>query len=136
MQTFLSWSGCECLIPLPTLTIRFGGAFDGGSGTTYAVPFLPSRAIKNVSINERNDQRTDVRDSGADPQGKPFILVTVNYRLGILGYGTGKQMAEAGTANLGLRDQKLALQWVQENIGAFGGDPHKVRRRGHNENSQ
>jgi carboxylesterase type B len=39
----------------------------------------------------------------------------------------GRDFADAGAANLGLRDAELALQWVQENIGAFGGDHSKVR---------
>jgi para-nitrobenzyl esterase len=50
------------------------------------------------------------------------VLVGVNYRLGIAGFPV---LPDAPT-NLGIRDQILALQWVQENIGAFGGDPGNV----------
>jgi para-nitrobenzyl esterase len=50
------------------------------------------------------------------------VVVTLNYRLGALGY-----LALEGTpANLGLRDQIAALQWVRDNIEAFGGDPDNV----------
>ncbi|RDH10940.1 carboxylesterase family protein, partial [Tsukamurella pulmonis] len=50
------------------------------------------------------------------------VCVTINYRLGALGFlDTG----DAHT-NLGLRDQIMALQWVRENIAAFGGDPSRV----------
>ncbi|MDN6747226.1 MAG: carboxylesterase family protein [Brevibacterium sp.] len=52
-----------------------------------------------------------------------IIVVSVTYRLGILGFlGTGKPEH----SNLGLLDQISALRWVQRNIAAFGGDPHNV----------
>ena len=50
------------------------------------------------------------------------VVVTMNYRLGVEGFA---QLAGA-PANRGLLDQVAALQWVQENIRAFGGDPHRV----------
>ncbi|KAL2862829.1 Alpha/Beta hydrolase protein [Aspergillus lucknowensis] len=58
--------------------------------------------------------------------GKPFIGVTLNYRLSAWGYLGSKEVSASGNTNLGLRDQRLALQWIQENIAAFGGDPDKV----------
>ncbi|CAG7821889.1 unnamed protein product [Allacma fusca] len=52
------------------------------------------------------------------------VLVTINYRLGILGFlSTGD---EASPGNYGLKDQALALKWVHENIDKFGGDPNRV----------
>ena len=52
------------------------------------------------------------------------ILVTINYRLGVLGFLN----TEDGTvpANNGIKDMILALKWVQANIAQFGGDPEKV----------
>uniref|UniRef100_A0A673LSE9 Neuroligin-4, X-linked-like n=1 Tax=Sinocyclocheilus rhinocerous TaxID=307959 RepID=A0A673LSE9_9TELE len=52
------------------------------------------------------------------------IVVTVNYRLGVLGFlSTGDQAAKG---NYGLLDQIQALRWVKENIQAFNGDPERV----------
>lgn len=52
------------------------------------------------------------------------ILVTFNYRLGPLGFlSTGDHVIPG---NAGMKDQVLALRWVQTNIKYFGGDPNKV----------
>jgi len=56
----------------------------------------------------------------------PFVAVTFNYRLGALGFLNSIAAAEEGILNLGLHDQVLLLEWVQENIAAFGGDPTQV----------
>ncbi|KAG6956774.1 hypothetical protein JG688_00011278, partial [Phytophthora aleatoria] len=62
----------------------------------------------------------------ATDAGMPFIGVSINYRLQAFGFLWGTAVREAGVSNLGLKDQHLALRWVQENIAAFGGDPNKV----------
>jgi para-nitrobenzyl esterase len=57
------------------------------------------------------------------------IVVTINYRLGALGFLATSSLAaeQAGHAgNYGLMDQQAALRWVQRNIGRFGGDRHNV----------
>src|SRR5262245_39235296 len=58
------------------------------------------------------------------------IVVTINYRLGPLGWGSHAALAaEQGRSVLpafGLLDQRAAMQWVQRNIAAFGGDPARV----------
>jgi carboxylesterase type B len=56
--------------------------------------------------------------------GKPIIVVNFNYRLSAWGFLSSNEIAGVGQTNLGLRDQRLALQWTQENIAAFGGEPH------------
>ena len=58
-----------------------------------------------------------------------IVFVSLNYRLGALGYMDFTQFSTAERqfdSNLGLRDQVAALQWVQRNIAAFGGDPDNV----------
>ena len=58
-----------------------------------------------------------------------IIVVTVGYRLGVLGFldlGPLLGAEYAGSGNNALRDLMAALQWVQANIGAFGGDPARV----------
>ncbi len=55
------------------------------------------------------------------------VLVTLNYRLGPLGFLSMGDDTLPG--NLGLWDQRMALRWVRENIHAFGGDPDRVRKK-------
>ena len=64
--------------------------------------------------------------------GTPFVLrgdvivVTINYRLGPLGFLHLSPYGEAYSSNTGLLDQIAALQWVRDHIAGFGGDPERV----------
>lgn len=58
--------------------------------------------------------------------GKPIIGVSIPYRLSAWGFLNSLEVSGSGQTNLGLRDQRLALHWLQENIAAFGGDASKV----------
>jgi para-nitrobenzyl esterase len=61
---------------------------------------------------------------------KGAIIVTINYRLGVFGFFAHPELsAESGhhaSGNYALLDQIAAMQWVQKNIAAFGGDPTRV----------
>ena len=86
--------------PRPVMLWMHGGAFVLGSGG-------------------------DPRFDGADYANRgDLVFVTINYRMG--GFGYLAVSDEPGAANLGLLDQIAALQWVRDNIAAFGGDPHNV----------
>ena len=53
--------------------------------------------------------------------GTPMIGVSIGYRLSAWGFLASSEVAGSGNTNMGLRDQRLALHWIQENIAAFGG---------------
>lgn len=55
---------------------------------------------------------------------KDIVLVTFNYRVGVLGFLNLED--EAAPGNQGLKDQVMALRWVRDNISVFGGDPENV----------
>ncbi len=57
-----------------------------------------------------------------------IVVVTVNYRMGLLGFIELAWLDESrvGSHNLGIQDQIAGLQWVRDNIAAFGGDPYQV----------
>lgn len=60
------------------------------------------------------------------------IAVTLNYRLGLLGYACLPELEEESghTGNYGLYDQLAALEWIHANIAAFGGDPENITLMG------
>jgi para-nitrobenzyl esterase len=67
---------------------------------------------------------------GARMAARGVVVVTLNYRLGVLGYlahpALSAESAEGVSGNYGLEDQIEALRWVQRNIAAYGGDPANV----------
>jgi carboxylesterase type B len=87
---------------IPVIVEIHGGGYAGGNSETY-----PGYALVNQS------------------QGN-LIYVSIQYRLGALGFPSSAEVRENGVANAGLLDQRAALMWVQRNIRAFGGDPAKV----------
>lgn len=73
--------------------------------------------------------------------GKPIIVVTFNYRVGVYGFASGPSIAEEaekGNAdlNVGLHDQRGALRWVKRNIAQFGGDPNSITIAGESSGGQ
>jgi carboxylesterase type B len=98
-------SGTQADAKLPVLVWIFGGGFEQGATTSYDGSHIVTSSVK---------------------LGMPVIFVAMNYRLGGFGFMPGAEIRKDGSANLGLRDQRLALQWVADNIAAFGGDPSKV----------
>jgi para-nitrobenzyl esterase len=91
--------------PLPVMVWIHGGGFMEGSGSS--------------PMNQ-----------GADLARKGVVVVTLNYRLGPLGFLVLPELAAESphhvSGNYGLLDQIAALKWVHAHIGAFGGDPGKV----------
>ncbi|KAJ7809996.1 Alpha/Beta hydrolase protein [Mycena olivaceomarginata] len=90
---------------LPVLVWFYGGGWlEGSSSDTDVGPLV----------------------EGSIATGEPIIIVTPNYRLSAFGYLGGKEVGDAGISNLGFRDQIFALEWVQEHISEFGGNPAEV----------
>jgi para-nitrobenzyl esterase len=85
--------------------------------------------LQGASSNQLADG-TYIYDGQHLSEKAEAVVVTINYRLGILGFLTLPQLGtedEHGVSgNYGLLDQIAALKWVQSNIAAFGGDPSKT----------
>ncbi|KAL9582931.1 MAG: hypothetical protein Q9203_005285 [Teloschistes exilis] len=93
----------------PVLVWIYGGGYTAGEKTGGGL-YNPAGLIKASQVD------------GSDG----VIYVAPNYRLGAFGWLAGPSVQSDGTANAGLYDQRLALQWVQDNIHLFGGDPNRV----------
>lgn len=57
---------------------------------------------------------------------QPFVFVAIQYRVAGYGFMPGKEIMAEGSGNAGLLDQRMGLEWVADNIAAFGGNPDKV----------
>jgi carboxylesterase type B len=90
----------------PVLVWIYGGGYTFGEKSAYSAAGL----IHAAQLNNTEG----------------IIFVSLNYRLGAFGWLSGPTFQQDGTANAGLYDQRLALQWVQDNIHLFGGDPNRV----------
>jgi len=90
---------------LPVMMWIHGGGFTIGAGS---MPFYDGAALARQGV----------------------VLVTINYRLGPLGFLAhpllSKESEHGVSGNYGLLDQIAALRWIRDNIAAFGGDPHRV----------
>ena len=84
----------------PVLVWLYGGAFVGGSTRLYPIDFLAREG--------------------------DMVVVSVNYRLGPLGFMAHPAFGTEANGGYALEDQRAALRWVQRNIAAFGGDPGNV----------
>ncbi|WP_286300834.1 carboxylesterase family protein [Vibrio apostichopi] len=100
-------AGVDSDADLPVYVFIHGGDFEYGSGSEPLI------------------QGDNVVAQGAS-EGNPFIYVTFNYRLGLLGkqWVDGANLKEGG--NFGIGDQKRAMQWIHENIAKFGGNAGNV----------
>jgi para-nitrobenzyl esterase len=89
----------------PVFVYLHGGGFTGGSGQ---VPVYDGEGLAK----------------------KGLVAITINYRLGVLGFlahpELSKESGHNASGNYGLMDQVAALAWVRKNIAAFGGDPNRV----------
>ncbi|KAI1793184.1 alpha/beta-hydrolase [Ganoderma leucocontextum] len=91
---------------IPVLVWFYGGAFMNGAASDPS--FDPTFLIqRSVAID------------------KPIMFVSVNYRINTFGF-LASEHVPASDLNAGLQDQRAALEFLQENIAAFGGDPTKI----------
>jgi para-nitrobenzyl esterase len=99
------WTGGRSGDKRPVLMWVHGGGFAEGSGS------LPSF-------------------NGEALAAKGLVVVTINYRLNVFGFLAHSELTaesvSGSSGNYGLLDQMAALQWIQKNIAAFGGDPKQV----------
>lgn len=98
---------------LPVLVYIHGGGFTHGSATDSLLPGSDWYLQDGSFLASRHN----------------LVVVSLNYRLGALGF-----LAQAGVTDLrgnyGFRDQLLALEWLHQNLAAFGGDPNRVTLAG------
>ncbi|KAH8434325.1 uncharacterized protein LDX57_011972 [Aspergillus melleus] len=93
---------------VPVMVWIHGGGFTAGSKTDFG-------SAKTL-VDRANEDGSD-----------PMVYVALNYRLGGFGFLAGSSFErEGGLLNAGLFDQRMALQWIQDNIHLFGGDKNQV----------
>ncbi|KAF2482391.1 putative lipase [Neohortaea acidophila] len=100
-------AGTAANASLPVMIYVHGGSFIVGSKDELVIQ--PGGLIKQSVKMEQ-----------------PVVVVNINYRLGVFGFAQSKALSAEGNTNMGLRDQRMAIEWVRDNIAAFGGDPSSI----------
>lgn len=134
----IAWKGVRSALKygsicsqIPPITGRFSGSEDCLFLNVYT-KVLPDQKefVENRPVMVYFHGGAFYTGSGNDLVSGPellvqqdIVLVTINYRLGPLGFLC---VGEESRGNMGLHDQILALKWIQRNIVAFSGDPEKV----------
>jgi carboxylesterase type B len=121
---------------LPVMVWLFGGGYVYGAKDmpvyspagfyrrAYEADEWPSKRFIFVTINYRVSQK---HPSLFFPQYCYLIRLLIDEQLGAFGWLSGPKFeSQGGHPNIGLYDQRLALEWIQENIHRFGGDPDKI----------
>jgi neuroligin len=98
LNVFTPWASTLVREAYPVMIYIHGGNFDHGSGNIFAGHMLSA--------------------------SQEVVVVTFNYRLGLLGFLATADNASAG--NYGMLDMVQAINWVRENVRAFNGDPDKI----------
>lgn len=97
--------------PLPVLVFVHGGAFFIGAGTR---PYYNPISFCEQALRMQ----------------QPHVFVSINYRLGALGFFHSPDANGLMPANNGLHDQLIGFEWISRFIGGFGGDPKNIRATG------
>ncbi|TFL07455.1 Alpha/Beta hydrolase protein [Pterulicium gracile] len=102
LSVYLPASSLDLSASLPVVVWFHGGGYIAGQGKTF--------------------------DGGdlVKASGDGVIAVVIQYRLGVFGFLGGRDVKANGDLNAGLLDQHFALEWVQQHIPKFGGDPRRV----------
>lgn len=144
-QPLVNWKGVKetkQFGPRPMQTMVFGDMDSRSNGVSEDCLYLnvwtpATRNSKDLPVlvyfygggNVAGDA-SEPRYDGESMAKKGIVVITCNYRLNIFGFFAHPELSaespHKSSGNYGLLDQVAALQWVQKNITAFGGDPKKV----------
>jgi para-nitrobenzyl esterase len=117
------------------MTFHDSGASEDCLSLNVWVPAKPASAKLPVMVwiyggGFAAGSTSEARQDGANLAQQGVIVVSMNYRLGVFGFFAHPELAKESphnaAGNYGLLDQTAALQWVHDNIAAFGGDPGNV----------
>lgn len=127
LLSYLQDQSEDCLYLNIYAPIMAGARDTGTGGSTAKYPVLVFVHGESYEWNSGNPYDGSVLASFGQ-----MVVVTVNYRLGVLGFlNANADRSARAPANYGLMDIIAALHWIQENIEAFGGNPRSVTVAGH-----
>jgi len=128
-------SRCMQTSPFPDMLFRDPGQSEDCLNLNVWTPAKDKKAKLPVMVwiyggGFTSGATSELRQDGEHLAHKGVIVVSMNYRLGVFGFlalpGLAAESPQHAAGNYGLLDQTAALQWVQRNIAAFGGDPSSV----------